>query len=98
MTEKHMLRASSYTLTEQALLGLFYIQRYRFLTTSQFARISAYKLSSASDQLRMLERRGFLGYFGNTGLCGHGKTPKVYYLKPVRVGKRLFVKAIFRLN
>jgi hypothetical protein len=75
-----MPSTNPYTLTKQALLGLFYIQRYRFLTTSQFARITAYKLSSASDQLRMLEGRGFLGYFGNTGLRGHGKTPKAYYL------------------
>ena len=28
----------------------------------------------------MFERRGLLNHFGNTGLAGHGKTPKAYFL------------------
>jgi hypothetical protein len=75
-----MLTAKSFTLSEQALLGLFYIQRYRFLTIDQFARAAVYKRSTASDQLGILEHRGLLGYFGNTGKVGYGKTPKVYFL------------------
>src|SRR5512135_1100434 len=75
-----MLTAKSFTLSEQAILGLFYIQRYRFLTIDQFARAAVYKRSTASDQLRILEHRGLLGYFGNTGKVGYGKTPKVYFL------------------
>ena len=27
-----------------------------------------------------MQRLGFLGFFGNAGLIGHGKTPKVYFL------------------
>lgn len=62
-----MAEIGSFTLTEQALLGLFYIQRYRFLTISQFARAADYKRPNASAQLRILERHGLLGFFGNTG-------------------------------
>jgi hypothetical protein len=36
--------------------------------------------STAGDQLRHLERHGLLNHFGNTGLAGHGKTPKLYFL------------------
>src|SRR4051794_37550919 len=69
------------TLTDGATLGLFFIQRYRFLTIDQFARAAAIKRAAASDQLRALERHGLLGHFGNVGLRGFGKTPKVYYHK-----------------
>jgi hypothetical protein len=75
-----MPRGKALTLTDQATLGLFFIQRYRFLTTDQFARAAALNRSTAADQLRFLERHGLLGYFGNTGLAGHGKTPKAYFL------------------
>jgi hypothetical protein len=75
-----MPRGSSFSLTKKATLGLFFIQRYRFLTKDQYARSADLNRSTASDQLRMMERGGLLGYFGNTGLAGHGKTPKVYFL------------------
>ncbi|HVI80234.1 MAG TPA: replication-relaxation family protein [Candidatus Acidoferrum sp.] len=68
------------TLTDGSILGLFFMQRYRFLTISQFARVADLKKSTASSQLLMLERYGLLSHFGNTGLVGHGKTPKVYFL------------------
>jgi hypothetical protein len=71
-----MPRGQALTLTDQATLGLFFIQRYRFLTTDQFARAAALNRSTAADQLRFLERHGLLGYFGNTGLAGHGKPPR----------------------
>ncbi len=70
----------SLTLTDGSILGLFFMQRYRFLTIGQFARVAGLKKSTASSQLLMLERYGLLGHFGNTGLVGHGKTPKVYFL------------------
>jgi hypothetical protein len=35
---------------------------------------------TAGNQLRGLQTAGILGHFGNTGLGGQGKTPKVYYL------------------
>lgn len=69
------------TLTSSATLGLFFIQRYRFLTIDQFARAADMKRPAASEQLRELERHGILGHFGNVGMPGYGKTPKVYYLK-----------------
>jgi hypothetical protein len=68
------------TLTQKATLGLFYIQRYRFLTIGQFARAGNINKSTATDQLRLMERQGILGHFGNTGIPGYGKTPKVYFL------------------
>jgi Replication-relaxation len=68
------------TLTDRAALGLFFIQRYRFLTIDQFARAAELNRNTASNQLRLLELQGFLGHFGNTGLKGHGKTPKAYFL------------------
>jgi hypothetical protein len=67
-----MPRGSSFTLTGGATLGLFFIQRYRFLTIDQFARAAELNRSTASNQLRMMERHGLLGYFGNTGLAGGG--------------------------
>jgi hypothetical protein len=75
-----MPRGKSFTLTAQAALGLFFIQRYRFLTIDQFARAGSLNRSTASDQLRFMERHGLLNHFGNTGLAGHGKTPKAYFL------------------
>jgi hypothetical protein len=68
------------TLTDRATLGLFFIQRYRFLTIDQFARVADLNRNTASNQLRLLELGGFLGHFGNTGRTGHGKTPKAYFL------------------
>jgi hypothetical protein len=68
------------TLTERATLGLFFIQRYRFLTIDQFARAADLNRNTAGNQLRKLELQGILGHFGNTGLAGHGKTPKAYFL------------------
>src|SRR4051794_32328100 len=68
------------TLSENAVVGLYFIQRYRFLTIAQFGRAAGLKPSFSAELLRSLEARGFLGYFGNVGMRGHGKTPKVYYL------------------
>jgi hypothetical protein len=75
-----MPRGSDLTLTDGAILGLFYVQRYRFLTVDQFSRVTGLNRSTAGDQCRMLERHGVVGYFGNTSLAGHGKTPKAYFL------------------
>jgi DNA-binding IclR family transcriptional regulator len=68
-----MPRGSAFTLTDASALGLFYIQRYRFLTIDQFARSAALNRSTASDQLRTMEKVGLLGHFGNTGLERHPK-------------------------
>jgi len=68
------------TLTHRATLGLFFIQRYRFLTIDQFARAAAMNRNTAAHQLIRFEQQGLLGYLGNTGLKGQGKTPKAYFL------------------
>jgi hypothetical protein len=78
------------TLTRSTVLGLFFIQRYRFLTIDQFAKAAGMKRPAASEQLRALERHGLLGHFGNVGLRGFGKTPKVYFLK--RKGYELLLR------
>src|SRR6266516_2751205 len=68
------------TLTENTIVGLFCIQRYRFLTINQFARIACLHRSTAVTKFRLYEEQGFLGHFGNTGVRGYGKTPKAYFL------------------
>ena len=75
-----MPRSASISLSENSAVGLFYMQQYRFLTIDQYARVAQLNRSTARDQLRHMQRLGLLGFFGNTGLKGHGKTPKVYYL------------------
>jgi hypothetical protein len=77
-----MPRGANLTLTHQTILGLLFMQRYRFLTIDQFARAADLNRSTAADQLLHLERHDVLNHFGNTGLAGHGKTPKVYALSP----------------
>src|SRR4051812_47029162 len=67
-------------LTDQATLGLFFIQRYRFLTIEQFARVAGMHRKAASRQLHALELLGMLGFYGNIGLPDFGRTPKVYFL------------------
>jgi Replication-relaxation len=68
------------TLTENAIIGLASVQRYRFLTIEQFARSSSLHYITAANKLRLFEQQGFLGHFGNTGVRGYGKTPKAYFL------------------
>jgi hypothetical protein len=80
MTREQPVAPRGLVLTEDAMLGLFFIQRYRFLTIDQFARAAGMKRPAASDRLRELERHGVLGHFGNIGMPGYGKTPKVYFL------------------
>lgn len=63
------------------MLGLYFIHRYRFLTVKQFANVAGVKDKTASEALLRLERGKFLSHFGNVGIRGYGKTPKVYYLK-----------------
>ena len=45
-----MPRGVSLTLTDSAAVGLFFIQRYRFLTIDQFARVVDLNRSTAADQ------------------------------------------------
>jgi len=79
-TREKMPHSVHVTLSETSLAGLFFIQRYRFLTTPQFARVTGQHYSTAASQLRQFAHTGILGFFGNTRLAGNGKTPKAYYL------------------
>jgi len=80
----------SFTFSTTAILGLFYIQRYRFLTIDQYARISMMNRKTASNKLCSYEHHGLLGHFGNTGMGGGMKTPKVYFL--TRKGWEILVR------
>lgn len=75
-----MRQRSIVTLTVGSVRGLLCIHRYRFLTSSQFARITGFSLYHARDVLRTFASRDLIGHFGFTGLPGHGRTPKVYFL------------------
>jgi len=69
------------TLTQPLVVGLYFIQRYRFLTIAQVSRVAGLTPGWTADVLYALERRGLLGHFGHVRIPGHGKTPKAYYLK-----------------
>src|SRR4051794_32938978 len=69
------------TLSAGTIIGLYFMQKYRFLTIAQFAKITGFSQYHSGEVLRGLERWGYIGYFGNTRIPGQGKTPKVYYLK-----------------
>src|SRR3954470_19299207 len=75
-----MERWKALILTPGTVLGLFFVQRYRFLTIKQFAQAASFSFDHAADVLRGLEARGHVGHFGHVRIPGHGKTPKVYYL------------------
>src|SRR5690242_18470698 len=68
-------------LTAPVLAGLHFLQKYRYLTISQFARVAKLSEYHTRETLRAFERLGFLGFFGFTSLPGAGRTPKVYFLK-----------------
>lgn len=62
------------------LQALEAILRYRYLTVSQVATQCGANHKSTSAMLLRLERQKYLGSFGNIGIRGYGKTPKVYFL------------------
>ena len=77
---REMPRAG-FALTNANMLGLFFINRYRFLTIAQFAKTSELSWERSQNLLNSLSKRDIVGSFGNIVLAGHGKTPKVYFLK-----------------
>jgi hypothetical protein len=68
-------------LSESVFTGLSFLHKYRFLTITQFARITNFSRYHAAEVLRYLAQSGFVDFFGYTGIPGQGKTPKVYYVK-----------------
>ena len=68
-------------LTDANMLGLFFSNRYRFLTIAQFAKASELSRDRSEALLLKLWKRDIVGSFGNVVIAGHGKTSKVYYLK-----------------
>jgi len=70
-----------FQLTQKAIRGLIFLHKYRFLTITQFAKITELSRDQASENLRRMERLNWLGHIGNTPVAGQGKTPKTYYLK-----------------
>ena len=62
------------------LRALWFINSYRFLAVRQVAEVTGQKEKTASEMLLRLERQKLLGSFGNVGIRGYGKTPKLYYL------------------
>src|SRR5512144_1483310 len=91
------MREHGIILTEGVVLGLFFIQRYRFLTIDQFARAAGMHRDTASRQLRTLELRRVLSHFGNACLPGHGRTPKVTFSR-AKAGSFSPGKATFPLS
>lgn len=72
--------SASIVITDTAVTALTYIYDYRYLSIKQVAVITGLKDKSTSELLLRLERQKLLGSFGNVGIRGYGKTPKVYYL------------------
>lgn len=68
------------SLSERAATGLLAMHRYRFLSIAQFAAASGLKPTFSGELLRDYERKKLLGSFGNVGIRGYGKTPKLYFL------------------
>jgi hypothetical protein len=76
-----MAQSTGRSFSTGTVTGLHFLQKYRFLTILQFAEIAGFSPYYTGAILRDLERWGLVGYFGNTGIPGQGKTPKVYFLK-----------------
>lgn len=65
-------------LSERGVLALFYCQRYGLLTVEQLAFIASCSVSTARATFNDLG--AYVDSFGNVGLIGKGKAPKVYHI------------------
>ena len=74
-----MSRVIDLSVTPVTLCALEAILRYRYLSVQQVATICGLRPKSASELLLRLERYKLLNHFGNVGIRGYGKTPKVYF-------------------
>ncbi|MEJ8560035.1 replication-relaxation family protein [Yoonia sp. GPGPB17] len=82
-----MPQVVSVSITPVILSALRFIYAYHHLTVKQVAEMVRMTPKAASDMLLRLERGQLLGFFGNVGIRGYGKTPKVYFL--TRTGHRV---------
>jgi len=78
------------SVTDVTLAALAAILEYRYLSVNQVATMVGVRPKTASEMLLRLERHKALAHFGNTGIRGYGKTPKVYYL--TKRGHRLLAQ------
>jgi len=76
-----LFRAVDLSVTQVTVAALSAICEYRYLSVNQVAIMVGVRPKSASEMLLRLERTKLLGSFGNTGIRGYGKTPKLYFLK-----------------
>jgi hypothetical protein len=53
------------TLTPAIILGLFFVQRYRFLSIAQFAQAAGLSKRHSEGVLHTFARRGIVSSFGN---------------------------------
>ncbi|MEM6913754.1 MAG: replication-relaxation family protein [Pseudomonadota bacterium] len=68
------------SLCHRSICALDAIHRYGYLGVRQVATMCSVNPKSASEILLRLQRGRLLGHFGNVGIRGFGKVPKVYYL------------------
>lgn len=80
------------SVTDVTVAALSAICNYRYLTVNQVSMIAGLRPKSASEMLLRLERQKLLGSFGNTGVRGYGKTPKLYFI--TKTGHRLLTKEL----
>jgi hypothetical protein len=91
-----MVVAKRIVVSEGMLKALWFINTYRYLAPRQVAAATGLKEKSASEMLLRLERQKLLGSFGNVGIRGYGKTPKLYYL--TRSGHALMAEELESLG
>lgn len=75
-----MSKVIDLAVTEVTLAAMTAIWKYRYLSINQVTTICDVRPKSASELLLRLERYKLLDHFGNVGIRGYGKTPKVYSL------------------
>src|SRR5215213_4304351 len=78
---KGMSGGSRLSLTEGTIRALQIMHTYRFLTITQFAKVSGVSYKYGAEVLLSLERLDAVGFIGYTSIPGQGKTPKLYFLK-----------------
>ena len=74
------MRQAQVSLCPKSVSAMAAILRYRYLGVRHVATICNIKSKVASEMLLRLEQCKLLDHFGNVGIRGYGKTPKMYCL------------------